>query len=588
MTILLPRKDVVIVGLGWTGSILAHELTDEGLDVLAIERGPWRDTATDFNIGYAQDELRYGIRRDLFLQPSVEAMTMRNNPNQVALPMRDYGSFLPGNGVGGAGVHWNGHTWRFWDSDFQIRSRLTERYGAAKFGDLQVQDWGITADEIEPYYDRFEYLAGISGKAGNIEGRIQEGGNPFEDPRARDYPLPPMQMTYAPTLFAEAARSLGWHPFPTPSANLSEAYVNPLGIAMGQCTFCGFCERFRCANYSKSSAQTTILPVLMKKKNFEVRTDSEVLHVNLDSSGKVAKGVTYIDTSGVEYFQPADLVLLCAYGLHNVRLMMLSGIGKMYDPNTGEGTIGRNYCYQTNAGAQVFFDDKNFNPFIAAGALGQTVDDFNGDAFDHGSVDFVGGAGINCIPTNGRPIATRPVAPGTPKWGSDWKRATVQAYKSTLTFSSQGSSYPSRINYLDLDPTYKDRFGRPLMRMTFDFPDNDIRMSGYVSDRMETLAEALGGRQYVSARRKKGWDSVPYQSTHNTGGAIMGADRSTSAVNKYLQSWDVPNVFVIGASAFAHNAGKNPTGTVGALSYFAADAIRNKYLRNPATPLVSA
>ncbi len=588
MTKILPRKDVVIIGLGWTGSILAHELTEQGLDVLAIERGPWRDTATDFNIGYVQDELRYGIRRDLFLQPRVEAMTMRNTLSQTALPMRDYGSFLPGNGVGGAGVHWNGHTWRFWDSDFRIKSHLTERYGASKFDGLQVQDWGVTGEEMEPFYDKFEYLAGISGKAGNIKGQIQDGGNPFEDSRARDYPLPPMQMSYAPTLFAEAARKLGYHPFPTPSANLSKAYVNPLGIAMGECTLCGFCERFGCANYSKASAQTTILPVLMKKKNFELRTDSEVLRIDLDGSGKMAKGVTYVDTSDEEFFQPADMVLLCAYGLHNVRLLLLSGIGKAYDPKSGEGAVGRNYCYQTNAGMQVFFDDKNFNPFIASGALGQTVDDFNGDAFDHGSVDFVGGAGINCIPTNGRPIAMRPVPPGTPRWGSKWKAATAQAYKSTMTYSSQGSSYPTQGNYLDLDPTYKDRFGRPLLRITFDFPDNDLKMSNYVSDRMEDIAKALGGRQYSSARRKKGWDSVPYQSTHNTGGAIMGADPRTSVVNRYLQNWDVPNLFVVGASAFAHNAGKNPTGTVGALAFVAADAIRNKYLRNPGAPLVSA
>ena len=126
------------------------------------------------------------------------------------------------------------------------------------------------------------------------------------------------------------------------------------------------------------------------------------------------------------------------------------------------------------------------------------------------------------------------------------------------------------------------------MRITFEFPDNDIRMSNWVSDRMEEIAKNFGGRQYVINRRKKGWDSVPYQSTHNTGGAIMGTDPKTSAVNKYLQSWDVPNVFVVGASAFAHNAGKNPTGMVGALAYHAADAIRQQYLRNPGQPLVSA
>ena len=395
-------------------------------------------------------------------------------------------------------------------------------------------------------------------------------------------------MTYAPTLFAEVTKSIGLNPFPTPAANISKPYVNPLGIAMGECTMCGFCERFGCANYSKSSAQTTILPVLMKKKNFEARTLCEVMHIDKHPSGKMAKGVTYVDASDNVFFQPADLVIVCAYALHNARLMMLSGIGEMYDPNTGEGTIGKNYCYQTNAGSRVYFEDKNFNPFIAAGALGQTCDDFNGDAWDHSDVDFVGGSGINCIPTSGRPIQSRPVPPGTPAWGSAWKKATAETYKSSLGFSAQGSSYPQRGNYLDLDPTYTDRFGRPLMRMTFDFTDNDIRMSNYVSDRMEEIAKAMGGKQYTVGRAKKGWNSVPYQSTHNTGGVIMGTDPKTSALNKYLQSWDAHNVFVVGASAFAHNAGKNPTGTVGALAYLAADAIRTQYLRNPGVGLVSA
>lgn len=588
MTRILPRKDVVIVGLGWAGSIMANELTDEGLDVLALERGPWRDTATDFNIGYAPDELRYAIRRDLFLQAKVESITVRNNASQTALPIRDYGSFLLGNGVGGAGVHWNGWTWRFWDSDFQIHSKLTTRYGASKIDGLQLQDWGVTAAELEPYFDRFEYLAGISGKAGNINGRLQEGGNPFDDPRSREYPLPPMQMTYGPTLFAQAAKSLGFNPFPTPSANLSQNYVNSLGVAMGQCTYCGFCERFGCANYSKSSAQTTVMPVLMRKSNFECRTDSEVLKVELDRSGKAARGVTYVDTSGQEYFQPADIVILTAYGLQNVRLMMLSGIGEIYDPVRRTGTIGRNYCYQTFSGAQVFFKDKNFNPFVTAGALGQSVDDFNGDAFDHGPLDFVGGAGINCIPSSGRPIEYRPVPPGTPRWGREWKKATVDNYKSTLTFGGQGSSYPIAANHLDLDPTYKDRFGRPLMRMTFDFPDNDVRMARWTSGKMEEIAKALGGEQYVISPRRKSWDSVPYQSTHNTGGAVMGNNPKNSAVNRYLQSWDVSNVFVVGASAFPHNAGKNPTGTVGALAYWTADAIRSQYLRSPGRALVQS
>ena len=582
----LPAKDVAIIGLGWTGAILAQELTDHGLDVVAIERGPWRDTATSFNIGYAADELRYGIQFDLFQRPAQSTVTFRNNDQQTALPVRQWGSFQPGDGVGGAGVHWGGQTWRHLPTDFRMRSHLTERYGASFIPqELSIQDWGITFEELEPYYDRFEYLAGISGKAGNINGRVQAGGNPFEGPRKREYPLPPMQMTYAPTLFAEAARSAGYHPFPSPSANLSADYTNPLGIRMGQCTYCGFCVGFGCANYSKASPQTSVLPVLMRKSNFEARTECEALKVNLDRSGKRATGVTYVDASGTEWEQPAELVLICAFAFNNVHMMLISDIGRPYNSKTREGTVGRNYAYQTYSAIQVFFDDKNFNTFISSGACGQSADDFNGDNFDHGGLGFVGGASMSCQPTDGRPLANLPVPPGTPRWGAQWKNEVKKNFLRSFGFTSQGSSYAAYANHLDLDPTYTDRFGRPLLRMTFDFPDNDIRMSDYVVDKMELIAKAMNPRQYVVHRRAKPYSVVPNQSTHNTGGAIMGADPKTSAVNKYLQSWDVPNVFVVGSSAFPQNPGYNPNGTVCALAYLAADAIVSKYLKSPG-PLV--
>ena len=109
----LPAKDVVIIGLGWTGSIMAYELADAGLDVIAIERGPWRNTATDYPPNYAADELRYRIRHELFLRPEQTTFTFRNKMAQTALPIRSWGSFMPPNGVGGGGVHWNGQTYRF-------------------------------------------------------------------------------------------------------------------------------------------------------------------------------------------------------------------------------------------------------------------------------------------------------------------------------------------------------------------------------------------------------------------------------------------------------------------------------------------
>src|SRR3954469_18130873 len=342
MTRRLPPTDAVIVGLGWTGSILAQQLTDAGLNVVAIERGPWRNTATDFPTTYAPDELRYHIRHDLFLRPAQETMTFRNNASQTALPIRTWGAFMPPNGVGGGGVHWNGEMWRFLPGDFVLKTHLTQRYGESFLpSDMTIQDWGVTYDDLEPHYDRFEYLCGTSGTAGNLLGRIQDGGNPFEGSRSRAYPTPSQRQPFSHTLFGKAARELGYKPFPQPSGNLSQAYKNPLGMRLGPCTYCGFCEWFGCSNYSKASPQTTILPYLIRKSNFSLRDNSEVIRINLDRAGRHATGVTFVDSSGDEWEQPADLVILSAYALFNVQLLLHSKIGQPYDPVTNTGVVGR-------------------------------------------------------------------------------------------------------------------------------------------------------------------------------------------------------------------------------------------------------
>ena len=140
----------------------------------------------------------------------------------------------------------------------------------------------------------------------------------------------------------------------------------------------------------------------------------------------------------------------------------------------------------------------------------------------------------------------------------------------------------NRWNYYDLDPTYRNAFGLPLMRMTFDYKDNEHRISRHAADVVNQVAKAMKpSRMNAAVARTDSWSVVPYQSTHNTGGTIMGTNPGNSAVNKYMQSWDVNNLFILGASAFPHNSAYNPTGPVGALAYMTADAIKNRYLKNP-------
>jgi len=264
-----------------------------------------------------------------------------------------------------------------------------------------------------------------------------------------------------------------------------------------------------------------------------------------------------------------------------VRLMLLSGIGKPYDPVLNTGVVGRNYAYQTLSGVNLFFEDKVFNQFMGAGALGTAIDDFDGDNFDHSSLGFIGGGFLHASSTGARPIEYHPMPADTPRWGSGWKKAVAHYYNRSFNISTHAACQSYRTNYLDLDPTYRDVYGLPLIRMTFDFHENEYRMSDYLTAKATEIAKALGPvKMNVNGRTGK-YSIVPYQSTHNTGGAVMGADAGTSAVNKYLQSWDVPNVFVIGASAFPQNGGYNPTGTVGALTFWALDAIKNRYLKQP-------
>ncbi len=584
----LPSVDILLVGFGWTGAILAQELSDTGLEILAIERGPWRDTPTDFAPSFDQDELRYMWRHHLFQKTTQETLTFRNKADQTALPIRSWGSFLPGEGVGGAGVHWNGQAWRFLETDFLLKSHNQQRYGkaAVEAYDMTIQDWGVTYADLETHYDTFEKICGIAGKAGNLRGQIQTGGNPFEGPRASEYPNPAMDQTYGPTLFAEAASSLGYKPFPQPSANMSRAYTNPLGAQLGPCTYCGFCEKFGCGNYSKASPQTTILPSLMRKKNFRLKTDSTVLKILVDSSGSKATGVTYVDQTGQEFEQPADLVILCAYPFGNTQLMLYSGIGKPYDPAKNEGVVGRNYAYQITSSVQVFFDDKYINPFIGSGALGMTIDEFNGDNFDHKDLGFLGGGFIQILNTGGRPIEMLYVPEGTPSWGAEWKKAAAKSYLRTTTIATHGAVMSHRGNYLDLDPTYRDAYGRPLLRLTFDYTQQEKKMSDYLTDRATDIAKAMNPASIKANYRALPYSVVPYQTTHNTGGTVMGTDPRTSVINPYLQSWDVSNLFLMGAGAFPQNAGYNPTMTVAALAYRSAEAIKNTYLKNPG-PLIS-
>ncbi|WJY26364.1 GMC family oxidoreductase [Sporosarcina trichiuri] len=555
----MDKVDVVTVGVGWTGGIVAAECAKAGLKVRGLERGKDRGTK-DFTM--IHDEYRYAVRYDLMQDLSKETITFRNTRKQRALPMRQLGSFLLGEGLGGAGTHWNGMVFRFFPYDFEIKTMTDKRYGKDKLSsDYLLRDWGITYDELEPYYDKFEKTVGVSG----------EDKNPFAGKRSSDYPTPPMKKSPLLKKFEKTSTDLGYHPYMIPSANLSEQYENPDGSTINACQYCGFCERFGCEYGAKSSPEVTVLPTAKKTGNYDVVFDANVVEI-LKQGDKVT-GVKYVDTqTSEEFVQPADIVVLTSYVMNNAKLLMVSEIGEQYDPDTGKGSLGRNYCYQLGPGATGYYDEQ-MNTFMGAGALGMLFDDLNADNFDHSDLDFIHGSMLMLTQTGKRPIETNPVPSDVPTWGAEFKKASIQNYTRTLSVGGQAASMPHKENYLSLDSTYKDKYGVPLLSLTYNFTDQDRNLHKYLTQKAVEVSEKMGAKKTEAAAPIEDYDIVPYQSTHNTGGTIMGADPETSVVNNYLQHWDMDNLFVVGAGNFSHNSGRNPTGTVGALAYRCADGI---------------
>ncbi|MDQ1120996.1 gluconate 2-dehydrogenase alpha chain [Pseudoxanthomonas sp. SORGH_AS 997] len=588
MATTMKKTDVVVVGFGWAGSIMARELTEAGLRVVALERGAARDTQPDGAYPGTLDELTYSVRKKLFQDLSRSTVTIRHTEADTALPYRQLGAFLPGDGVGGAGLHWSGVHFRVDPVELKLRSHYEQRYGKRFIPEgMTIQDFGVSYEELEPHFDFAEKVFGTSGSAWSVQGEVvgrDKGGNPLAPDRSAPFPLPVQKRTVSAQRFFSAAAGLGYHPYDMPSANASGPYTNPYGCQMGTCNFCGYCSGYACYNYSKASPNVNVWPALRQQPLFELRTHCEVTRVELAPDRKTATGVTYVDAQGREVFQPADLVIVSAFQFHNVRLLLLSGIGTPYDPASNTGVVGRNFAYQNMATVKAFFGrDVHSNEFIGAGGNGVAIDDFNADHFDHAAAGFVGGSPMWVNQAGVKPISGIALPAGTPGWGQAWKRAVAEHYTHTVSMDAHGAHMSYRSNYLSLDPTYTDVHGLPLLRMTFDWQENDTRMARFMADKLDGIAKAMGPASTRKLVRDFGdhFDTTSYQTTHLNGGAIMGTDPGISVLNRYLQSWDVHNVFVPGASAFPQGLGYNPTGLVAALTYWSAKAIRDQYLCSP-------
>jgi gluconate 2-dehydrogenase alpha chain len=482
----IEKTDVVIVGVGAAGGILAAELGKAGMKVIGLERGPRLATA-DFT---AHDELRYFQRQDLRPNVKRQPITWRPNANTRTnpLPVQNYG-----NQAGGGTVHYGAVSWRFHEDDFRARSHTIDRYGASAIPqDSSLADWPLSYADLEPHYDRAEYELGVSGKAGNVQGNKLDGGNVFEAPRRREYPLPPLRDDQSGVVFRGAAKKLGYHPFPTPRAILSEEYQGRPG-----CTYCGFCQAFGCHVGAKSSILVTKLPEADATGNFRLVTGAMCYRVNSDNSGRVTS-VSYYGPGGSDNTIEAELVILSPFIYDNTRLLLLSKTEKF--PNglaNSSGQVGKHLMAHMMPNVLVAFDDRYVNVFMGPSAQNHTIDDFNADNFDHGGVGFIRGSqvSIGTISLQGGPIGTTTFnpPPGIPRWGAAYRDFLASYFARQAAMVAQTENLPYADQTIDLDPNARDQWGLPAPRLTYDWRrPNELARVEFMMRKMEELGRAMG------------------------------------------------------------------------------------------------
>ena len=568
------KADVVIVGVGAVGAIMAAELGKAGMRVIGLERGPRHQTA-DFA---GQDELRYFQRQDLRPNVKKTPITWRPNTRTRSSPVRvqNYGAQ-----VGGGTVHYGAVSWRFHEDDFRVRSQTIERYGVRAIPeDSSVIDWPLSYVDLEPYYDRAEYELGVSGKAGNLQGRKIEGGNIFEAPRQREFPLPALVVDRSAQIFEEGAFTLGYHPFPTPRAIISQPYKGRPG-----CSYCGFCSTHGCHIGAKSSTLVTMIPQADATGNFKLITGAMCHRVNSDDSR--VRGVSYYGPDGSDNTIEAELVILSTYIYDNVRLLLLSKTAKFpAGLANSSGQVGKHVMAHIGAKVYAAFDTRYVNNYMGPNAQKHGLDDFNADNFDHTGLGFIRGSQVAVATANleGGPIGSAlglEPPPGTPRWGAAYRDFFTKYFARHVVLMSETENLPYPDQTIDLDPDVRDAWGLPAPRVTYDWRrPNELKGVAFIQDRLEEMGRALGATHVWRAPLGRGAPGP-----HTQGGTRMGSDPKNSVVNRYSQSWDIPNLFLVGSSTHPSMSGFNPTLTIQALAYLSADAIVNRYRKNPG-PLV--
>jgi len=455
-----------------------------------------------------------------------------------------------GNQAGGGTVHYGAVSWRMHEGDFRVHSQTVERYGAAAIpASSTVADWPLSYEELEPAYAAVERSIGVAG--GDV--------SPFAGPRSAPYPMPPLRRSGWTRLTDGAARALGWHPFPAPAAINSQPYNgNP------QCTYCGYCSGNVCHRDAKGSTDVTSVRRALATGRLRVVTGARVTRIDVDGEG-LASGATFV-ADGREQQARARCVMLAAFVYENVRLLLLSrSSAHPAGLANGSGRVGRDYMAHVTPHVFGLFPGRRLQMHTGLWAQATCVEDWNADNFDHGGLGFIGG-GLLAAPHELRPIAlaSAPLPDGVPSWGAGWAAWLGEHARSIGYLTAQMECLAYEDHALDLDPLARDPYGVPRIRVTMRVRGNERAGARFLAERMTEWLREAGAQRTWQAREPA------VEARHCYGGTRMGHDPASSVLDAHGFAHEVPNLAVLGASAFPTTGGHNPTLTVQALAWRAA------------------
>jgi len=536
----LPPVDVVVVGAGAAGGIVAEQLALAGFRVVLLERGRRQQFAET-----GHDELR--SQRTTVLGNAFGP----EDAHYVRLAESGGGQFrkvLPSEGaynnvaacVGGGTFSYGAMAWRYLERDFRMKST----YGAPAGSTLA--DWPLSYADLEPFYTKAEWEIGVSGKA---------GANALEAPRAKPYPMPPLPFNTEASLLLPAARRLGWHPFPIPMAINSVTYQGRPG-----CVACPHCVGFACEVNAKNSTALTVIPRALATKLCELRTQTVARRIATNDRGQ-ATAVEYFQ-EGKLYEQPCRAVVASCSATETPRLLFNSA-SKLFPQGLGNrhDWVGRNLQGHAYSGAYGLFEREVFDGLGPAARV--ACCDFN-----HGLPNGLKGGAMLANEFIRLPylFARNAIAPGVPLWGLEHKRYVRAWYKRSMAVQGPVQEMPVFESRVELAPELTDAWGIPTLRIRGHRHPNDLEVGRFISSKAEAWLKEAGA--------VKSFPKLPGAGVsggqHQAGTCRMGDDPQTSVVDRYCRIHDVDNVWVVDGSVHVTNGGFNPSLTIQAIAYWAS------------------